>query len=116
MSNHRRHVDFPGRVVMLGFGSIGQGSLPLILRHLGTRPENITIVTGDDRGRREAEALGVQFRVNPLTRDDYRLVLEPLLGPGDFLLNLSVDVSSAQTTRCGRAPSPCTRRNLALQR
>ena len=102
MSNYRRHVDFPGRIVMLGFGSIGQGSLPLILRHLGTRPENITIVTGDDRGRREAEALGVRFRASPLTRDDYRLVLEPLLGPGDFLLNLSVDVSSVDLIRLCR--------------
>jgi len=102
MSNYRRHVDFPGRIVMLGFGSIGQGSLPLILRHLGTRTENITIVTGDDRGQLEAEALGVQFRVTPLTRDNYRLVLEPLLGPGDFLLNLSVDVSSVDLIRLCR--------------
>ena len=32
--------------------------------------------------------------VAPLTRDNYRDLLLPLLGPGDFLLNLSVDVSS----------------------
>ena len=94
MNEYRRHVDFPGRIIMLGFGSIGQGALPLILRHLGIRPENITIITGDERGRREAEVLGVQFRVRPLTRDDYRQVLAPLLGPDDFLVNLSVDVSS----------------------
>jgi homospermidine synthase len=102
MSDYRRHVDFPGRIVMLGFGSIGQGSLPLILRHLGTRPENITIVTGDDRGRREAEALGVRFRVRPLTRENYRHEFDPLLGPGDFLLNLSVDVSSVDLMRLCR--------------
>jgi homospermidine synthase len=102
MKDYRRHVDFPGRIVMLGFGSIGQGSLPLILRHLGTGTENITIITGDDRGRREAEALGVQFRARRLTRDDYRLVLEPLLCPGDFLLNLSVDVSSVDLMRLCR--------------
>jgi len=74
-------------------GSVGQGTLPLILRHLGTCPENITIVTADDRGRGEAEALGVNFRASALTRDDYRQELAPLLGPGDFLLNLSVNVS-----------------------
>ena len=102
MNDYRRHVDFPGRIVMLGFGSVGQGSLPLILRHLGTRTENITIVTGDDGGRREAEALGVNFRVRPLTRDDYRQVLDPLLGPGDFLLNLSVNVSSVDLIKLCR--------------
>jgi homospermidine synthase len=101
MSEYRRYVEFPGRIVMLGCGSIGQGTLPLVLRHLGTRPEHITIVTGDERGRHEAESLGVTFRVRPLTRDDYRQVLAPLLGPGDFLLNLSVDVSSvALITLC----------------
>ena len=30
----------------------------------------------------------------PLQRHNYREVLEPLIGSGDFLLNLSVDVSS----------------------
>ena len=29
----KKHVRYSGRVVMIGFGSIGQGTLPLILRH-----------------------------------------------------------------------------------
>jgi len=33
-----RHVGFSGRLVMLGFGSIGQGVLPLKLRHIGIVP------------------------------------------------------------------------------
>ena len=33
--SHKVYVDFPGRIVMVGFGSIGQGVLPLILRHIG---------------------------------------------------------------------------------
>ena len=43
---------------------------------------------------RKRRRYGVRFVVEPLTRENYRRVLEPLLGPGDFLLNLSVDVSS----------------------
>jgi len=42
MSKHDVHVTFAGRIVMVGFGSIGQGVLPLILRHIGTSPERIT--------------------------------------------------------------------------
>ena len=30
------HVTFAGKIVFVGFGSIGQGVLPLILRHIGT--------------------------------------------------------------------------------
>jgi len=89
-----QHVAFGGRLVMLGFGSIGQGVLPLILRHIDMPRERIEIVTGDDRGQAVAAAAGVKFTVLPITRDNYADILGPLLQPGDFLLNLSVDVSS----------------------
>ena len=90
----KKHVSFAGRIVMVGFGSIGQGVLPLILRHIDMPRENIVIVTAEERGRDVAEEFGVRFIRRPLTRDNYRVVLNSLLNAGDFLLNLSVDVSS----------------------
>ena len=94
MSNHTVHVDFPGRILFIGFGSIGQGVLPLILRHIGISPERITIVTAEDRGNEEAAQYGVKFIKERLTRENYRRVLSPLLGRGDFVINVSVEVSS----------------------
>ena len=102
MSNHEVHVKFSGRIVMVGFGSIGQGILPLILRHIGTSSERITIVTAEDKGQQEAGEYKVKFVKTPLTRENYRSVLEPLLGKGDFLLNLSVDVSSVALVKLAR--------------
>ena len=90
----KKHVRYSGRVVMIGFGSIGQGTLPLILRHIDMDPKGITIITAEERGREEAEKLGISFIINPLTRENYVRVLDPMLKPGDFLLNLSVEVSS----------------------
>jgi homospermidine synthase len=90
----KKHVKFDGRLVFVGCGSVGQGSLPLLLRHIDMPHDRISIVTGDERGRAEAEHYGIKFQVIPLTRENYRAVLEPLIGKGDFLLNLSVDVSS----------------------
>jgi homospermidine synthase len=89
-----KHVKFNGRLVMVGFGSIGQGVLPLILRHIDMPRDKITIVTAEAAGRAIAAEYGIAFKVEPLTRENYRAVLEPMLGAGDFLLNLSVDVSS----------------------
>nr|WP_294505599.1 saccharopine dehydrogenase C-terminal domain-containing protein [uncultured Rhodopila sp.] len=89
-----KHVAFGGRLVMLGFGSIGQGVLPLILRHIDIPRDRISILSGDTRGRDIAAEYGVPFTILPLTRGNYRDVLTPLVGAGDFLLNLSVDVSS----------------------
>ena len=34
MAAHVKHAALKGRLVMVGFGSIGQGVLPLILRHV----------------------------------------------------------------------------------
>ena len=89
-----KHATFPGRLVIVGFGSIGQGALPLILRHIDLDPGKITIVTAEERGQEVAEKYGIRFERQAITRANLRTVLEPLLGAGDFLLNVSVDVSS----------------------
>ncbi|HZK89875.1 MAG TPA: saccharopine dehydrogenase C-terminal domain-containing protein [Stellaceae bacterium] len=89
-----QHATLHGRLVIIGFGSIGQGVLPLILRHVAIAPERITIVTAEPRGRKVAAEYGVRFVETALTRDNYRAVLEPLVRAGDFLLNVSVEVAS----------------------
>jgi homospermidine synthase len=90
----RKELAFAGRIVMVGFGSIGQGTLPLLLRHIDIRPDQIVIVTGDENGRAVAAEYGVEFNATPLTPANYRSLLEPRLSSGDFLVNCSSDVSS----------------------
>jgi homospermidine synthase len=89
-----KHVRFSGRLLFIGFGSVGQGVLPLILRHIDLSPEQIGIITADERGREEAARYGIAFHISPLTRQNYRDLLVPQVSKGDFLLNLSVNVSS----------------------
>jgi homospermidine synthase len=90
----KKHVAFPGRLVIVGFGSIGQGVLPLLLRHLEIAADRITIITAEPRGHDVAVEYGIRFIETALTRSNYRALLEPQLGKDDFLLNVSVDVSS----------------------
>jgi homospermidine synthase len=94
MTSYPVHVAFPGRLIFVGFGSIGQGVLPLILRHVGIQADQITVVAADDAGAGVAAEYGVKFVKHALTRENFKNVLDPLVGRGDFLLNLSVDVSS----------------------
>ena len=89
-----KHARFPGNLVMVGFGSIGQAMLPLLFRHLEIQPQQIRIVAANEEGAAIARESGVAFTRHTLTRENYRSVLEPLLDKGDFLLNLSVDISS----------------------
>lgn len=94
MTEFRKEHAFRGRLVLVGFGCIGQGVLPLLLRHIDMKPEQILIMTADEDGIGVARKHGVPHMVTPLTQENYRQLLEPRLSPGDFLLNLSIDVSS----------------------
>ncbi|MGH6947007.1 MAG: saccharopine dehydrogenase NADP-binding domain-containing protein, partial [Kiloniellales bacterium] len=102
MSQHKTYVGFDKRLVMLGCGSIGQGVLPLLLRHLGLEPEQITVIAADDFGVPVAREYGIEHITRPLTRENCHAELQPRLGAGDFLLNLSVDVSSVALIELAR--------------
>jgi len=95
----KRHATFAGRVVMLGFGSVGQGMLPLLPRELGVKPGRVKIVKAREDETGIAAHFGVEVIATPLSEGNFQTVLEPLLGNGDFLLNLSVDVSSIALMR-----------------
>ncbi len=91
---YTKWASFRGRMLMVGFGCIGRGLLPLLLRHLDLHPEQLSILTAEDSDRDFAARLGIVLTVQPLTRDNYRPLLEARLGEGDFLLNLSINVGS----------------------
>jgi len=94
VTQFHQHAKFPGRIVILGFGSIGQGALPLILRHIAIDPARLSVLTADERGVKVAAQYGIRHEVIPLTRENYRTVLAERIGAGDFLVNLSIDVAS----------------------
>lgn len=95
---------FAGRLLLLGFGCIGNGVLPLLLRHLDLDPGRILVVAPEDSGFDAARALGVPYLPLALTPANFEPVLREHLRAGDFLLNLSVDVSSiALVAWCQRA-------------
>lgn len=94
MDNNTKFARVPGRLVMLGFGCIGQAVLPLLLRHLELEPNDVTIISAGDDGAEIARAHSVRLAVQRLGIENYGDVLEPLLGPGSLLVNLSVGIAS----------------------
>ena len=84
---------------MIGFGSIGRGTLPLIDRHFGFDRSRLTVIDPADVDQEEIANYGGKFLKLALTRDNYREVLGPLLTEGSgqgFCVNLSVDTSSLE--------------------
>lgn len=105
MSTWPLHATWNGPIVMVGFGSIGRGTLPLILRHIKCDPKRITVIDPDQSQSLLAERQGVSFINAAITKTNYRQLLKPLLtaGPGPaFIVNLSVDVDSLAIMRLAR--------------
>eukprot|EP00484_Ammonia_sp_Unknown_P025727 CAMPEP_0197035322 /NCGR_PEP_ID=MMETSP1384-20130603/13162_1 /TAXON_ID=29189 /ORGANISM="Ammonia sp." /LENGTH=536 /DNA_ID=CAMNT_0042465371 /DNA_START=68 /DNA_END=1675 /DNA_ORIENTATION=+ len=94
------HFPENSKILILGYGSIGEGVLPLVLRHFNIAMENITVSTAADRGK-EAQAASAKYGVNceivQVTKDNYEQYLGSKLNKGDLLINASVDVSSVDT-------------------
>ena len=91
------YARISGPILVIGFGSIGRGTLPLILRHFDCDRSRITVIDPDDTHRGIADAQGCSFEKLAITESNYRDALGRFLqGPGQgFIVNLSVEVSSA---------------------
>ncbi len=91
------HARFQGPVVMVGFGSIGRGALPLLERHIDFDPTKFVVIDPVARDRALLDERNLRFIQAAVTRENYRDLLTPLLtgGPGrGLMVNLSVDTSS----------------------
>jgi homospermidine synthase len=97
MTNWPVHARIDGPIVMIGFGSIGRGTLPLIERHFAYDKARFVVIDPDDKDRRLLDERGIRFIHQAVTRENYRTLLSPLLTAGGgqgFCVNLSVDTSS----------------------
>jgi homospermidine synthase len=96
------HATIDGPVVMIGFGSIGRGTLPLILRHFKCDRGCMVVIDPNDQDCALCQRQGVRFVKDAVTRDNYRDLIGPLLTAGGgqgFCVNLSVDTSSLDIMR-----------------
>lgn len=94
MASHSVYASLAGRLLVLGFGSIGRAALPVLLRHIEVDRSFVTVISAEEDTTNVAAELGVNFLVKTIDVNDYVEVLDRYLQPQDFLLNLSVNVSS----------------------
>jgi homospermidine synthase len=91
-------VPFKGRILMIGYGSVGHCTMPLLVKHIDMPLDRITVVDGEDHSADIAKyrAMGVKYLVDPIVPENMAEVLKTHLEPGGMLLNLSVSVSSIE--------------------
>ena len=95
--NYPVYGEITGPIVMIGFGSIGRGTLPLIERHFKYDKSRMVVIDPREDETGVLEEHGVRFVRKAVTKENYRDLLAPLLTEGEgrgFCVNLSVDTSS----------------------
>jgi homospermidine synthase len=91
------HARIEGALVMIGFGSIGRGVLPLIERHIGFEREHCTVIEPTDDYAHILRDHGIRHLQVALTAQNFAAVLRGLFPQGrGMIVNLSVDVDSIE--------------------
>jgi len=97
--------EITGPIVMIGFGSIGRGTLPLIERHFKFDKSRLVVIDPSDENKKILDERGIAFIKSAITKDNYKELLTPLLTKGGgqgFCVNLSVDTGSVDLMRLCR--------------
>jgi homospermidine synthase len=105
MAQHKIHATWNGPIIMIGFGSIGRGTLPLILRHIDCDRKKIVILDPSDASRAIADNERIRFIKKGLTKDNYEKILDSVYDKSHgvpLIVNLSVDVDSLDVMRYAR--------------
>ena len=117
-------VEFNNRVLMVGFGSVAQCTLPILVKHLRVPLENITVLDFEDQASllEPWTSQGVRFVRQRITPDNLGAVLGEYLAAGDLLIDLAWNIdcceilTGATTTACCTSTrrSRCGTRTTAI--
>lgn len=87
-------VTFNKRVLMVGFGSVAQCTLPILVKHLRVPLEQITVLDFEDQAPLLEPWLrqGVRFVRKQITPENLDAVLSEYLAAGDLLIDLAWNI------------------------
>lgn len=91
-------VEFGGRILMVGFGSVAQCTLPILLRELRISPKQITVMDFENKRKYLAPyiAQGVRFVRDRITPENLGTLLGKHLKNGDVLIDLAWNIDCCE--------------------
>lgn len=78
-ANHPIYGDIDGPIIMIGFGSIGRGTLPLIERHFNFDKTGLVVIDPREDIAAYLAERNIRHIRTHLTKENYKEVLKPLL-------------------------------------
>ena len=86
---------FDHKILIIGYGSLGQAILPLILRHIEVDPKNITVLEKDNHRAlfmQRNRGNGVQYIKKEITKQNLDSVLGEYLDKSGLLIDVSCNI------------------------
>jgi homospermidine synthase len=91
-------LEFNGRILIIGYGSVSQCTIPILLRHVNVPHASITVMDFEDK----AEALtrwreqGVNYVRDRVTPENLGSLLGKHLSAGDILIDLAWNIACGE--------------------
>ena len=109
---------FKNKILVVGFGSVGQCTLPILFKHINIPYDHVTVMDFEDKQTQLQPWIdrGVQYVRDKLNQELMASQLEKYLHAGDILIDLAWNIGAdavAGTSRCRARPctdSCCKRR------
>ncbi len=101
MFSRNSKTIFKGRILMIGCGSVGQCTLPLLLRHLDMPKYRITIIdfVNPENKIKDSLKAGVSFKKERITKENLGKLLRKYVGSGDMIVDLSWNIEALDILR-----------------
>ena len=91
------YVEYEQSILILGYGCLGQGILPLLLKHIDLDTSKITVLEKDNNkdtfDLRHGNS-NIKYMRLEITKENYKEELKKYLAPGGLLVNCSVDIDA----------------------
>lgn len=89
-------MNFTGKILVIGCGSVSQCALPLILKLIQPMSENVTILDFVDNRHKIPGILekGVKYVIDRITPENYSEMLSKFVGNGDMIIDLAWNIDT----------------------
>ena len=87
-------MQFKGKILVIGCGSVSQCAIPLVLKLIDAAPQNVTIMDFADNRSRVKDSLdkGVSYVTERVAIENYDALLKKYVGPGDLIIDLAWNI------------------------
>ena len=91
------HANFNKKILIIGYGSVGQAILPLVLKHITTDPKLVTVIEKDNHGqifRKRNAGNGVKYVRKEILRNNLSSTLKQYTEEGGFIIDVSLNIAA----------------------